>query len=240
MITSRNQLIHYIRSQLGEPIIKVEVTDDQISTIIDSTIQMYTEYAPYAAEDTVIIELNGKGDYKLPDCITHILKCAKGQTGSISTFATNFGSNLVPDIWTQQFFSDNVLGSVIPAVISINNTQSMLRKFFGDDINYSFNPYQKILRVLDDTKGPVLLHYYYTYKPNDEHDHIFDHEWIKKYCVAKTKHLWGSILGKYSANLVGGSQLNYADIKNDAATELADLKEELLNRWTDPAPFTIG
>ncbi|MDQ9827352.1 hypothetical protein RFX70_00705, partial [Acinetobacter baumannii] len=76
---------------LGEPIITVEVTDDQISQIIDSTIQQYTEYAPHACQDTVLLEIKGKGDYPVPERITHIIKLSKGYVGSMANFNANYG-----------------------------------------------------------------------------------------------------------------------------------------------------
>ena len=54
------------------------------------------------------------------------------------------------------------------------------------------------------------------------------------------KHLWGSIMGKYSATLVGGAQINYSDIKSDAEQAMQTLMEELIQKWSDPAPIAIG
>lgn len=240
MIKTRTQLIQYVRSMLGEPIITVEVTDEQISQIIDSVIQQFTEYAPHYCQDTVILEVHGKGDYRVPERITHIIKLSKGQIGSIANFSANYGADYVPDVWSNQFFSDNFLGAIVPTVISISNLQATMGKLFGDEIAYHFDPYKSILRVFDDYEGPVFLHYIYRYVTNDDGDAMFDQEWVKRSVIARTKHLWGSIMGKYTANLVGGASINYSDIKSDAESELQDLKEELLMKWSDPAPVAIG
>lgn len=225
---------------LGEPIITVEVTDDQISQIIDSTIQQYTEYAPHACQDTVLLEIKGKGDYPVPERITHIIKLSKGYVGSIANFNANYGPGLVPDMWSNQFFTSNYLGSVVATVTSISNIQATTNKLFGDEISFHFDPYKSILRVFDDYAGPVFLHYIFRYIPDDTCDAMFDQEWVKKMSIARTKHLWGSIMGKYSATLVGGAQINYADIKSDAERELDELREDLINKWSDPAPIAIG
>ena len=240
MIKTRKQLIQYIRSMLGEPVITVEVTDTQISQIIDSVIQQYTEYAPHACQDTVLLEIKGSGDYQVPERITHIIKLSKGQIGSIANFSANYGADYVPDVWSNQFFSDNFLGAIVPTVISISNLQATMGKLFGDEIAYSFDPYKSVLRVFDDYQGPVLLHYYYRYEPCDTGDAMFDQEWVKRMSIARTKHLWGSIMGKYSATLTGGAQINYSDIKSDAESEIESLKEDLINKWSDPAPIAIG
>jgi hypothetical protein len=82
-----------------------------------------------------------------------------------------------------------------------------------------------------------LIWFNYEYTP-DEKDYIYDHEWIKRYAIARTKILWGQITGKYSASLVGGATINYADMKSEGNTELEVLKEELKSKYSEcPLPI---
>jgi hypothetical protein len=74
----------------------------------------------------------------------------------------------------------------------------------------------------------------------DEEDFIFNHEWIKSYTKAQTKFLWGTITGKYSQSLVGGASINFSDMKSEAEQEIQKLEEELLTKWSDPAPISIA
>ena len=66
-INTRSQLIDYTKSQLGAPTITIEVSDDQISEIIDDSIQKFTEYAYGELEGTVIVQFNGSGEYPMPE-----------------------------------------------------------------------------------------------------------------------------------------------------------------------------
>ena len=77
-IRSKKDLISYIRSQLGEPIIKVEVTDFQMSEMIDAAVQKFTEYCGYTLEQSVVIQLHGAKEYPLPDKITNIISLKTG------------------------------------------------------------------------------------------------------------------------------------------------------------------
>ena len=52
--------------------------------------------------------------------------------------------------------------------------------------------------------------------------------------------LWGTVTGKYDQALVGGARVNYADMKSEAQTELEVLNEQLLTKWSDPAPVSIA
>ena len=78
LINTRKLLTAYIREQLGEPVINVEVPDSAISQIIDDTIQKFTEYAYGTLEGVVLCELKGMGEYDLPPRVTNIKKVAKG------------------------------------------------------------------------------------------------------------------------------------------------------------------
>ena len=85
-----------------------------------------------------------------------------------------------------------------------------------------------------------MLHYQYEYIANDESDMVFNHEWIKAYTISKTKFLWGTVTGKFDQALVGGARINYADMKSEASEEILKLEEELLTKWSDPAPIMVG
>lgn len=232
-ILTRLQLTAYVRNMLGFPQIECEVSDEQISQIIDDCIQTFTEYAYGELEGTVCVDINGKGEYKMPMNVTNIRKLSRGNVGNLAIFASNYGANYVPDLWSQQFFTTSAVGTIMGNLICISNTRASIEKFFGDDINYNWNPYKKVLQVFDNYKGKALIDFYYEYEP-DEQDMIYDHEWIKKAVIAKTKILWGTITGKYSGNLVGGATINYSDMKSEGNSEWEKCMEELQNKWCDP------
>ena len=238
-ITSKSMLIDYIKSTLGAPIIKVDVTDTQIENIIDNAVQKFTEYAYGTLEAAVVIQLNGKGEYAMPDTMTNLLKLSKGGTSNLTNFNANFGSGYVPNIWSQQYFSGSLTGDIIPAIIGISTTTAMLEKYFGDDIVYNFNPHRKILQVLEAFEGPAVLYYQYEYLADEQNDLIYNHEWIKEYTVAQTRYQWGNNTGKIDREIVGGGKINYNDMKSEATAEIERLNGELLTKWSDPAPVSV-
>lgn len=238
-ITTKIMLIAYVREMLGSPQIEIEVTDKQISDIIDDGIQLFTEYAYGTLEATVCVEFKGKGEYHMPKNVTNILKISKGGTARLADFGAQYGQEYVPELWSQQFFSPNIMGNVTLSLILVSNTRSEMQKYFGDDIYFNWNPYKKIIQLFEPYNGPAVIHFYYEYYP-DEEDMIYDHEWIKRYAIARTKILWGTITGKYSASLVGGATINYSDMKSEGTSELDALKEELLDKYSDPVPIDVA
>jgi hypothetical protein len=239
-ITSKSGLTDYIKSQLGAPTINIEVTDDQISEIIDDTIQKFTEYAYGTLEDTVIVEFTGTGVYEMPDTITNIIKVSVSSGVNPKGFGSNFGNGFVPDMWSDQYFSSSLTGSIVTSIMSISATSSILDKFFGNDVAFNFNHLRKSLRLLENVKGAAVIHYQYEYIANDENDFVFNHEWIKAYSKAKTKELWSGVTGKFDQVLVGGARINYDKMAQEAERDIERLNEELLTKWSDPAPISIA
>lgn len=243
-LNTKAKLVDYVKSQLGYPTIQIEVNDYQIGQIIDDTVQKFTEYAYGTLEGTVIVQINGMGEYDMPDTMTNLIKLSKGSTSNITNFSANFsanfGSGYVPNLWSEQFFTGSLTGDIIPGIVAISTTKAVLDKFFADDIVFNFNHLSKKLQVLENYEGPAILHYQYEYLADDANDLVFNHEWIKDYTKAKVKELWGGITGKFDQALVGGARINYADMKSEAQTEIDRLNEELLSKWSDPAPIDIA
>jgi hypothetical protein len=238
-LTTKSALTDYIKSQLGAPSINIEVTDDQISEIIDDTIQKFTEYAYGTLEDTVLVEFNGPGDYAMPDTITNIIKVSIG--GNTPTgFSANYGSGYVPDLWSDQFFTDSLTGSLVPTIVNISTTRSILDKYFGNDVAFNFNHLRKSLKLLQNVKGVAVIHYEYEYIADDENDFVFNHEWIKAYSKAKTKELWSQVTGKFDQALIGGARINYDKMASEAERDIDKLNEDLLTKWSDPVPISIA
>ncbi|WXB47906.1 head-tail adaptor [Vibrio phage VB_VaC_TDDLMA] len=239
-VNTKQKLIDLTKSQLGAPTINIEVSDQQISEIIDMAVQKFTEYAYGTLEGAVIVELSGMGEYDMPDTMTNLIKLSKGGTSNLTNFQANFGEGYVPNIWSEQFFTGTLTGSIIPSIISISATTASLQKFLGDDIVFNFNPHNKKLQVLENYSGPCVLHYQYEYLADDSGDLIFNHEWIKNYTKAKTKELWSTVTGKYDQALVGGARINYDKMAQEAERDIEKLDEELLNKWSDPAPIDVA
>jgi hypothetical protein len=239
-INTKAGLRDYVKSQLGAPTINVEVTDGQIDQIIDDTVQKFTEYAYGTLEGSVIVQINGMGEYAMPDTMTNLIKLSKGSTSNITNFSANFGSGYVPNLWSEQFFTGSLTGDIIPGIIAISTTKAVLDKFFADDIVFNFNHLSKKLQVLENYNGPAILHYQYEYLADDSNDLVFNHEWIKAYTKAKVKELWGTVTGKYDQALVGGARINYDRLLSEAQQEIERLNEELLTKWSDPAPIDIA
>jgi hypothetical protein len=275
-INSEDKLVNYIRSMLGEPQISVEVTDEQIKLIIDSTIRKFSDWA-YGGEQTIIFELEARSDiqdYRLDERVQAIKSVSFGSSlGSIATSSSGgyvypfgtLGVNYIPHITLQGEVSslgaggamsstsggtaggvaggpnsgNSGLGSMVDAYVTRSQVDTM-NALNARGVNFEFNSNTKILRIFENFNGSFLVEGAVEYVPNPEYDEIYAHPWVKEYALEKTRYLWGSITGKYDRALVGGAQINYADMKSEAQEKIQQLDEDLLDKYSEALGIFAG
>lgn len=272
-IDSEEKLIKYIRTMLGEPMITVDVSDDQIALIIDETIRKFSDFA-FDGERTISFIIEGEPgvrdyilDYKVRAVKSISFANSLGSVNQTGAGGINLGPgwgtigiNYVPYITMQgeissleptgreSFINGGVAGGVGEGSMMENmanafvtlSQRDALQSLFGVGVNFEFNSNSKILRIFEEVTGPFLVEASIEYIPNPEYDEIYNHPWIKNYALNRVKFLWGTITGKYSQPLVGGAEINYADMKSEAETALQQLEEDLLNKYSEPLGIFSG
>lgn len=237
IINTSDQLVKYIRRQLGEPVIRVEVPDESIEDIIFETILKFTEYNwEGELEKVLVIQSQGKGYYEFREPVAEVFEVKGSSSQSGMSFQQNYGQGYVPDFWID---ISNNMNNIMSTMVQVSGMQALVQKYFSKDPQYNFVQGRNRLELLEDHKGPLMIHYQTIYVP-EEFDMIYNHPWVKEYCIQKTKFLWGTITGKYSQPLIGGQTINYSDMKSEAENEITRLNEELLTKYTDPQPISIA
>ena len=234
-INTKEKLITYIRSMLGEPIIKVELTDIQMEYIIDEVILKFSEFA-YDGQDIrhIIVPIfDSIKEYKLDNRISSIIKL-QVTNKAISAFGS------IGEDYT-------INETSVTEMLNIDNIETSMAKvskfnyLFDITPNYSFNSNNKLLSFHEDMGkySKALVEVALEYEP-EEVDLIFNHPWIKDMCVARCKYQWGNNIGKYSGTLINGNTINYSDIKSEGLSDIERLNEELLSRWSPPLGVIVG
>jgi len=275
-IDTEEKLVQYIRMMLGEPLISVDVQNEQIKMIIDDTIRHFSDFA-YGGESTIIFELEARDDiqdYRLDERVQAVKSVSfGGSLGSIPTSSSGnyiypfgtLGVNYIPHITLQGEVSSLAAGgsmtglasgtaggvangpnsgsSGLSAMVDAWVTRSQvdtMNALNARAVNFEFNSNSKLLRIFEQFTGKFLVEAAIEYIPNPEYDEIYSHPWIKEYSLAKTKFLWGTITGKYAQSLVGGAEINYADMKSEAQTDIERLEEDLINRYSEALGIFSG
>jgi len=277
-VDSEEKLKNYIRTMLGEPLIDVNLTDDQVYLVIDDTIRKFSDFA-YGGEQRIGFVIEGDTDiqdYQLDDRVQAILSVSwanslgskfQDASGGISlgAFGT-IGIGYVPHITLQGEVSTLAVGGGINSSTSgvaggvaggpnsggrtgadaisqafvLRSQIDTMQYLTGRGVNFEYNSNTKILRVFEQITGPFMVEAAVEYIANPEYDEVYNHQWVKEYAIAKCKFLQGTVTGKYSQTLVGGGEINYADMKSEAEGEMQILEEDLLNKYSEALGIFSG
>lgn len=240
----KQNLIEYVKLQLGDQIIDLELDPSHYEAAYQKTIGTYRQRANNAYEEAYIFMelIDDLNIYTLPQEVTSVRQIFRRTFGNAQgPFASNFDPfaqasinvylmnfNTAGGLATYDFYSQYV---------------ELAARMFGGFMNYTFNPVTKKLQLIRDPKGSgenVLL---WTWQLKPEIQLLSDYQigqWIKDYMVANSKMIIGEAREKFAtiAGPQGGGSLNGAAMKAEAKEAMAALEEQLKNYVDASQPLT--
>ncbi len=161
----------------------------------------------------------------------------EGQVSSLESYGSMFGkysaTGVAGGVAGGPSTNGNPLEQMEVAYVQMVQSQ-MMSGMFGSAVGFDFNASNHILRIFEAVSGPIMIEAALEYVPNPEYDSAYGHSWIKDYALNKSKLVWGQNIGKYSQTLIGGAEINYDRIIQEAQEQLEKLEEDLLNRYSEP------
>ena len=246
--TLKQNLIDYVRLQLGDQIIDIELDAEHYEAAYQRTIGVYRQRAQNAYEESYIfMELvTNVNIYDLPQEVQTVRQIFRRTFGdSTGPFASNFDpfSQASMNVYLMNF---NVAGG-LATYDFYSQYVELAGRMFGAYMNYTWNPVTKKLQLIRDPKGTgeAVLLWCYNLKP--EFNLLNDFQivqWIRDYMVANCKLIIGEAREKFGtiAGPQGGGTLNGAAMKAEAQVSMDKLVEELKNYvdGSQPLSWVIG
>ena len=246
--TLKQNLIEYVRLQLGDQIVDVELDAEHYEAAYQKTIGTYRQRAQNAYEESyTFMELvKDVNIYTLPQEVIQVRQIFRRTFGdSTGPFASNFDpfSQASLNVYLMNF---NVAGG-LATYDFYSQYVELAARMFGGYMNYTWNPVTKKLQLIRDPKGTgenVLL---WTYNLKPEFNLLSDfqiQQWIRDYMVANCKMIIGEAREKFNniAGPQGGGSLNGAAMKSEAQTQMDSLIQQLVNYvdGSQPLSWVIG
>jgi len=228
-IDTKEKLRDYIKRRLGYPLIRVELTEDMLNDCIDKAISEYSYYAyDGTIEGTLLVELTpGQLEYKLDPRIHAVtgLECSS----TYSTFVhIPAGYTLAMNPITLNM-QDNVSNIDIQSMTQRMAKMSNLRSLFDVQVNFDYNSNNSTLYFFEQPVSSVaVLEIAMDYEPG-EIDGIYNNQLVKKMAEAEAWITWANVTGKYSSQLVNGSEINYGDMQSKGEAMRDAAKEEMMD-----------
>lgn len=270
IITSYDALAQRIRRQMGEPLVNVEIANEQIYDCIAQAMEYFTKYAGYT-EEFLVFDSNkyvrGVG-MNVATLINQTPEMYKSQTPGLSAgydydlnsyrrvldcFAFTYGETTgintlftLEQAMAQQIYSSYMIGNFGFDLITWETLKGFIdtrNKVLAMTPHFRFDPKNQVLRIIPE---PISEQTYlgvvgcYIERPIKD---LINERWIYRYALALSKIVVGNVRGKFGGtNLFGGGQVNYQDFMSQGIQERDALENELKNTYEDVtgAMFFIG
>jgi len=242
--TLKQELIDYVRLQLGAQIIDLELDAEHYEAAYQRTLGVYRQRAQNAYEESYsFLELvTNVNIYDLPQEVITVRQIFRRTFGdSTGPFASNFDpfSQASMNVYLMNF---NVAGG-LATYDFYSQYVELAGRMFGAYMNYTWNPVTKKLQLIRDPKGTgenVLL---WTYNLKPEFNLLSDFQikqWFRDYMTANCKLIIGEAREKFGtiAGPQGGGTLNGTAMKAEAQTAMDKCIEDLKNYVDGSQPLT--
>ena len=246
---SRATLIDYCKRRLGEPVIEVNVDEDQLEDRVDEALQYYQEYHSDATTRTYLKHLVTATDVSneyipISSDIIFISKMFP-LTSSFNTSRNFF------DIKYQMMLNDiadlmNFAGD-LAYYEQMQQYLSLLDMKLNGHPQVQFSRRQNRLYIFGDfvdkdiKAGDYIVAEVYTIIDPTTHTSVFNDMFVKEYATALIKQQWGMNLIKFEGmQLPGGVVLNGRQLYDDATSEIETLRQRIRDEHELPADFFVG
>lgn len=249
IISSRQGLIDYCLRKLGDPVIEINVDDDQIEDKVDDALQKYQEYHSDATIRTYIKHQVTATDVsnKYIPISSDIIFVSK-----VFPVSTTYGSsgNLF-DIRYQMFLNNmgdfiNFAGD-LSYLYQMEQYLSMIDQQLHGHPQVTFSRHQDRLYIYGDfndgdlKEGDYVVAEIYQIVNPETNTSVYNDMWLKEYTTALIKQQWGMNMIKFEGmQLPGGVTVNGRQMFDDANAEIEKLEEKLRLEFELPVDFFVG
>ncbi|MDD5150385.1 MAG: hypothetical protein PHC28_07850 [Flavobacterium sp.] len=242
-ITNRTDFINYCRRALGEPVIELNIADEQIEDRVDDALNKFWDFhADGSIKNFIVYQLT-------PLDITNRYIPIEDNTLSVLKI---YPQNSYSNIYNPQQMS--IIQTVANSIVTSGGMVSYLiqqqyietiNQFFNREKMIRFNRYSE--KLLIDTDWSefkagtyILIEIQEKVLPQDN-PNVWNNGWLKKYATSLIGIQWGLNLSKYDGfQLPSGMVLNGSVILQQYQDMKSSLEEELISTWQLPIDFLIG
>lgn len=234
-------IIHdYVKGMLGEPTIRVELTDFQLKIASDEAISKLHYHCPMFTHQYLTFEASaGISTYELPKYVIDNLEYVVYKKDILSVPLQ--GGTLEFDFFIKYFQENFLFANMnVGEFYLLQQYLETIRKILSNDGSWTVldNKYLNLTPTPDITPELVIVEYKAI---NTETIHAAYLNWIQRYALAVSKGILGQVRGKFKTlpSPGGGAVLNGPELIQESNTEKQALLEELMSEIESPPLITV-
>jgi hypothetical protein len=246
--TLKNNVTEYVRLQLGDGIIDVELDPDHYEAAYQKTLGTYRQRATNAYEESyAFLEIeDDKNVYTLPQEVMSVRQVFRRTIGNMQgPYSSSFDPFAASSLNTY-LINYNYAGGLATYEFWTQYTE-LAARMFGGFLNYTFNTVTKQLQLIRNPRGSgeTILIWAYNLRPEIQLlSDVSTQQWFKDYMYGACKVIIGEAREKFAtiAGPQGGTALNGAAVKAEGQ-QIMDSKIEELKNYVDgsqPLTWVIG
>lgn len=240
VVRTRDELIDYCFRQLGEPVIQVNIDQEQAEDRINDALQMFFMYHADASYREVITVKLTEENIK-----NQTITLDKDIIGVIDVVHQPSSSFSLQNLQYQMYFSDLISRTFsshegMSSYTITRSYLSMLGQLIGGIYNITdFRLHGNDVIVQYDwgklKAGDLMgLEVHRMLNPDSNHL-VWNDYWLKLYATALLRVQWGTNIMKYNGHaLPGGGTLNGVEIYQAGMADVQKLEERLINEFQLP------
>jgi len=246
---SRDTLIEYCKRRLGDPVLEINVDEDQIEDRVDEAIQYYQEYHTDATIRTYLkhqVTASDKANEYIPISsdilyVSKLFPMASSFNSSFNFFDIKYQMMLNDIADLQNFAGDLAYYDQMQQYLSLLdmklNGAPQVNFYRHQDRLYIFGDFQDD----DIIVGEYVVAEVYSVLDPDTYTSIYNDMWLKEYTTALIKQQWGQNLIKFEGIVMpGGVTFNGRQLYDDATQEIQALRERIRDEFELPPDFMVG
>jgi len=251
MINSKQSLIDYTMRSLGEPMVQINVTEEQISDRLEDALQKFREFHYNGKQRMYITHQVTSQDVAnkyitIPDNVISVVRvfplvegsATGASAGDSGLFSVQYQIRL-GDLW-------NISTGTMAYYTQLMQNLALLDQTFNG--TPAFRHTQVVNKLyLDIYWGANMMEGHYvafecfvTTDP-EEYQTIYDQTWLKEYFRALVQKQWGLNMKKFgNVSLIGGVTINGQVLFDEAMQDIQRLEAQLRETYEEPPIFFVG
>ena len=246
---SRATLIEYCKRRLGDPVIEVNVDEDQLEDRVDEALQYYQEFHSDATLRTYLkhqVTATDVSNEYIPIAsniifVSKLFPVSSSFSSSVNFFDIKYQMRLNDLADLQRYAGD------LAYYEQMQQYLSLLDMKLNGHPQVQFSRRENRLYIFGDfgdkdiQEGDFVIAEVYQIVDPTTNTSIFNDMWVKEYTTALIKQQWGANLIKFEGmQLPGGVMLNGRQIYDDATGDIERLRETIRMEHEFPPDFFIG